>query len=65
MVSIHLPFSDEFRAYGIKDIIKQNNMLLVKIIDAINKIPEQDLLIELPPSKNRWDNFIEGIKCYC
>ncbi|MGC2383664.1 MAG: hypothetical protein WA631_11210, partial [Nitrososphaeraceae archaeon] len=65
MASIHLPISDEFRAYGIKDIIKQNNTLLVKIIDDINKIPEQDLLIELPRSKNRWDNFIEEIESYC
>ncbi len=64
MASIHLPIGDEYRAYGIDDILKQNNILLVKIIDDINNIPEQVLLIQLPESINKWDKFIEGIESY-
>ena len=64
MASIHLPIGDEYRGYGINDILIQNNILRVKIIDDINNIPEQDLLIQLPQSINKWDKFIEGIECY-
>lgn len=64
MASIHLPIGDEYRGYGINDILIQNNILRVKIIDDINNIPEQDLLIQLPQSINKWDKFIEGIVSY-
>ena len=64
MASIHLQIGDEYRAYGINDILKQNNVLRVRIKDDINNIPEQDLLIQLPQSINKWDKFIEGIESY-
>ena len=52
-------------AYGIDDILKQNNVLRVRIKDDINNIPGQDLLIQLPQSINEWDKFIEGIETLC